>query len=398
MPGLPASKSECNRALMLSAYSKGKIKVENISEANDSQILHRLLQHDGPVFDAEDAGTCFRFLTTYLAITRNQSTLTGTSRMKQRPIGLLVDALRNLGAKIEYSEIEGFPPLLIQGLGDQLRTELTMDASVSSQYITSLMLAAPFLPDGLRLQFSNQVSSASYISLTWDMMQRLGFKGELTHRGFDIPPQICPTGTILVESDWSALCYWLAFAAIFKGPVDLCFSNVYSDSKQGDAGFLNLVKLWGVEGHFNHQKFQVSRKGPVCAPERLEVDLNLMPDQAQTLIALCASSGVEAQIAGLKSLAIKETNRLRAMQQELEKVGVSMEVDEGLGTCFLPGRQALSPPNQTFKTYEDHRMAMSLSLMSLVFPEGIKIENPDVVRKSYPGFWAELANIGFQLS
>lgn len=383
---------------MLAAYSGGKISVENISDANDSQVLQQLLQEEGPVFDAQDAGTSFRFLTTYLACIGKTCVLTGTNRMKQRPIAPLVDALRKLGAQIDYLENEGYPPLSLKGFpSGQLCSELTVDASVSSQYISSLMLAAPLLAKGLRLTYSNQVSSASYIELTWNLMERLGFQGNLYPWGFDIPHQSCPGGRIVVESDWSSLCYWLAFAALFPGPVALHFSNVHPNSSQGDAGFLALVRHWGVQGNFEGQNLFVSRSEAYNFPENLEVDMNLMPDQGQTLIALCAASGVEARISGLKSLAIKETNRLLAMQHELGKLGILIEVDEKNGTCYLPGNQKPQAPAVPFQTYDDHRMAMALSLFSLRFPEGILLEEPSVVRKSYPGFWSELEIAGFHI-
>jgi len=394
-PEIPASKSESNRALMLSAYSKGKAKIHNLSDSDDTKVLTQLLASDKPVLDTGHAGTTFRFLTTFLAIKGIECTLTGSSRLQQRPIGILVDALRKLGAKIDYSGKTGFPPLIFGKFVSSGVSTLEIDPAISSQFSTSLMLAAPTLPQGLHLRFSNpEVSSISYLKMTWRMMQKMGIEGTFTPTEIRIPNQDFKQAIFDIENDWSAASYWLAMAGLSRS--ELILNGLRADSMQGDSSIIEILKPFGLESEFSTNQLKVSHSTEEPSEIPLILDLKSCPDLAQTLIVFSVLKGIPFRFSGLKTLAIKETNRLKAMQLELNKIGASLIINVEAGTCEWKTIQTLHPPNSPFETYEDHRMAMSLSLVALRFP--IQIENPDVVSKSYPGYWDEMKKMGFSIT
>jgi 3-phosphoshikimate 1-carboxyvinyltransferase len=397
-PILPGSKSESNRALILKLVSGDKIEISNLSKAKDTVTLERFTRNQSEIFDAGDAGTTFRFFTAYMALTGKKGILTGSERMKERPIGILVDALVYLGAEIEYLERKGFPPLKFNGFYSNGKSEIEIDATISSQYISALMMAGPILPNGIKIILKGDtVASWPYLELTWNLMERLGIKGTFNKSWIYIPNQEFQKISLFIESDWSAAAYWYSFLAVSPIGTALTLNGLFENSFQGDSAIQSIYRNWGVSTKFNSGDVLISKEEDIKPDRCFEYDFCNIPDQGQTLIALCAATGVEARFSGLQSLAIKETNRLLAMQTELKKVGVKIEIDEKKGFCYVPGRQNLIEPNLPFKTYNDHRMAMSLSIFSNFFEKGVSIENPEVVEKSYPDFWIELEKSGYEL-
>jgi 3-phosphoshikimate 1-carboxyvinyltransferase len=397
-PILPASKSESNRALILNLFSGEKMKINNLSNAKDTRILQKLVENKTDVFDAGDAGTSFRFMTAYMAVCGKNAVLTGSERMKERPIQLLVDALRKLGADISYIGNEGYPPLQFNGFLPSGVSEIEIDGTVSSQYISALMMAGPCLPNGIIIKLlGDVVASWPYLELTWDLMQRIGIQGDFSPKLISIPNQEFQQTEVSIESDWSAAAYWYAMLALMPLESCLTLANLFKGSFQGDSAIQSVFENWGIKSSFSGQNLIIEKKENSKYEGLLELDFLNIPDQGQTIIALCAATGVEAYFTGLQSLAIKETNRLLAMKTELKKIGIEIEINEKEGTCYIAGNQKLIKPNSAFSTYKDHRMAMALSIFAIVFEEGIEIENPDVVEKSYPDFWRELALAEFEI-
>jgi len=397
-PVLPTSKSESNRALILNLFSGGKLQISNLSNAKDTRILQKLAANQSEIFDAGDAGTSFRFMTAYLGVRGKEAVLTGSERMKERPIALLVDALRKLGAKIEYIGNEGYPPLKFSGFKDSGLSEIEIDATVSSQYISALMMAGPSLPNGIKIYLlGDVVASWPYLELTWNQMQKVGISGDFSQKLIAIPNQEFKATAISIESDWSAVAYWYAMLALSPEKTNFSLANLFKGSFQGDSAIQPIFEKWGIKSSFSENYLVIEKKENSKINGCLELDFLNIPDQGQTFIALCAATGIEAYFTGLQSLAIKETNRLLAMKTELKKIGVEIEINEKEGTCFIAGNQKLMEPSQAFETYKDHRMAMALSIFAIVFKDGIVIENPDVVEKSYPDFWKELEKVGFEI-
>ena len=377
---------------MLRAFSGDIVEIENISEANDTRILQRLLSASSGEYNAEDAGTSFRFFCTWLALSGKQAILTGTHRMCERPIGILVETLRELGSDIQYEGKEGYPPLSFKGYKPTGVNTIRMNPSVSSQYTSSLMMAAPTLPHGLEINMdSGEVSSLPYLWLTWQMMQHCGIDGFFSEKRIYIPQQPYKKAILKIETDWTAVGYWVAIAAL-AGNTNLWIANLKSDSWQGDRVVAEIARPWGVNTAFRNGGLLIQNQSPKRPPS-FQYNFINHPDLAQTFIVLCAATGTEAWLHGLASLAIKETNRLAALKVELTKVGVCLEVDTEAGTCYLPKNQLVNTPTLPFQTYGDHRMAMSLSLFSLCFP--VEIQDAEVVVKSYPGYWQALASVGF---
>jgi 3-phosphoshikimate 1-carboxyvinyltransferase len=396
-PRLPASKSESNRALMMNAYSGGKIKIHNLSDAADTRILSRLLEEDPMIYDAEDAGTSLRFLASYLALRGENRILTGSDRMKQRPLGILADKLRELGADITFLEKKGFPPVRFgKGLIKNAPAELEIEAWQSSQFISSLLMAGPLLPQGLRLVLKgNKITSQPYISMTLSMMEQAGIPVIREENHIWVPPVPYPAGNFSIEADWSAAAYWFAMLMYAKEGSSLNFQNLKAGSFQGDAAMLPVFESFGLKFSFHASGLTVFRPDKLHLPEYLEMDFTDFPDQGQTLISLCAGLGIPFSFTGLETLAIKETNRLSAMKNEMAAMGISLAIDEQKGLCsMLPG-QKIRKPSRILETYQDHRMAMSLAPLAMFFEDGIYLKNPEVTRKSYPGFWDDLRKAGF---
>lgn len=377
---LVASKSESNRALILRALAGTGIEIENLSAARDTRLMESLLDSSDTTWDAQDAGTTFRFLTAYCAATSKQVLLTGTPRMQQRPIGILVDALRTLGAEITYVGEEGYPPLRFHSFQQQ-EQEVRVRGDVSSQYISALLLIGPFLPRGISIELIGEVASLPYIQMTIAWMKRFGLDVEKEGPFLRVAPQTPAPGKYAVESDWSAAGYWYTALAL-AGEGELTLQHLRDDSLQGDRAVVELFEQLGVVSRFSENALHL-RSGP--RKTTFEADFTHIPDQAQTFAVCCAGLGIPARLTGLKSLRIKETDRIEALRVELSKFGCKVEVigDEEIR---LPGTP-LQIEGQRIHTYEDHRMAMSFAPLAARGP--IEMEDPGVVAKSYPSFWED---------
>lgn len=396
---LPGSKSISNRALIIQALCPDAFQISRLANAQDTVTMQSLLASDDSVFDVGAAGTTFRFLTAYLATQSGSQTLTGSERMLQRPIGVLVEALRTLGASIEYQGEEGYPPLQINNPANFGHTkELKIPANTSSQYITALLLLAPTLPDGLSLTLTGKIVSRPYIEMTLRMMAYFGVSHTWEGQTIEVTPQAYQARDFIVEADWSAASYYYSLAAL-SDACDLQIDGLFADSLQGDAVLQDIYKTFGVVTTFNDAGLHLSKTDTVEQPPIFEYDFLECPDVAQTLAATCAGLGVTGVFTGLETLRIKETDRIAALQNELGKVQAFLSKlpsrfskESGVEYYMIEGKAQWEEP-PVFATYEDHRMAMALAPLGLYAP--VRIAEPEVVRKSYPAFWTDLEKLGF---
>ena len=423
LPQLPASKSISNRALVLNALSGAPMDyVTNISDCDDTRVLLEALsrldsdRHEGrvaqepPVINIGAAGTAMRFLTALLAVTPGTYILTGTERMCHRPIGVLVEALRQLGAEIAYAGEEGFPPLRITGTSLRGGT-VELAGNVSSQYISALLMIAPELKERLTLCLTGEVVSRPYIDMTLAMMEDFGAQAYWNGtNSIIVEPQPYKPTPYAVEADWSAASYWYERFLFSSGQNSkLGLRGLFANSLQGDSAVQEMFRQLSVETACmpsmkdNEPMATLTRRGHL--PKRFEWDFTKTPDLAQTLVVTCAMMGIAFRFTGLQSLRIKETDRIAALQTELAKLGVHVEV-EGDSVMQWAGPDAqpagkipyLQPlPDTAIDTYEDHRMAMAFAPAALVLGS-ININNPEVVSKSYPGFWEELERAGVKIN
>lgn len=386
---LPASKSISNRVLILDALSGSKSTLHNLSDANDTQLMLKRIGSPERVIDVEDAGTTMRFLTAYFSVTGQHKTLTGTDRMKERPIGILVDALRSLGAEITYLEKEGFPPLEIKQFSGQKTNAISIRGDVSSQFISALMMIAPVLPQGLSLRLEGKVGSRPYIEMTASLMKAFGVDVELLEREVQIPAGKYQPTTFSVESDWSAASYWFAFTALAE-EAEVQLPRLFLESLQGDSAIVGVMRQLGVNTTTEGDAIRLT-KG--TSSDNLSHDFTHCPDLAQTVAVVCAARGIPGKFTGLESLRIKETDRIAALQNELRKIGADL-VEFADHWELRPS--AKLPGSAHFNTYKDHRMAMAFAPLAALM--NVEIENPSVVRKSYPRFWDDLKTVGFEVS
>lgn len=362
--------------------------------------MQQMLKQDSEIYDAGPAGTTFRFLTAYLSLQNGVQVLTGSDRMKQRPIGVLVDALRTLGAQIEYLEKEGYPPLKIGKLNpEKAKGKLHISASTSSQYISALLMIAPTLPKGLELVLEGKIVSRTYIEMTLNLMQYFGIDYQWEGNVIIVPPQKYQARPFTVEADWSAASYYYAMAA-FADELDLQLNGLFEQSVQGDAVLSKMMEHLGIQTNFNQHGIQLLKQG-ISKPPRFEWDFILCPDLAQTLAVICAGLGIEGDFTGLETLRIKETDRIAALQNELAKTNTQLEAIAPDQTpnpekeyFRVSGQTSWSVP-PCFATYEDHRMAMAFAPLAMLGP--IQVKDPKVVGKSYPDFWKDLTEIGFSI-
>ncbi len=389
---LTSSKSISNRILIIQSLCEDKFRVKNLATANDTLLLQELLNSSSSVLDAEDAGTTFRFLTAYLSQKPGEWVLTGTKRMQQRPIGILVNALRKLGAVISYAEKENFPPLKIDGKKIS-GGEIEMDGSISSQFISAILLIAPTLQNGLTIQLKGELFSQSYMEMTLKLMSEFGIDYEWTGSTIKIPEQNYVAKNFSVESDWSAASYWFEMAAL-ADEVDLTLQGLKKDSIQGDSVITEIMKQFGVEAEFTNEGVKLKKKSSFQLQKKFSYNFQSCPDLVQTMAVICAALGVEAEFTGIKNLHIKETDRLLALKTELKEIGVESEFSN---FQFSIPVSELRTPNSELLTYSDHRMALSFAPLALMFGK-IEIENPDVVKKSYPEFWEDLISVGFKVT
>jgi 3-phosphoshikimate 1-carboxyvinyltransferase len=378
---LVASKSESNRALIISALS-GSPRPDNLSAARDTQTLKRILSEDPAVWDVLDAGAPMRFLTAYAAIQQLPRKLTGTARMQERPIGVLASALEALGANIRFENKQGYPPHYIEGGKALTGATLSMRGNVSSQFISAILLIAPYLPEGLELKLTDSISSRPYIDMTLSLMNHYGAEaGWTSGNHIRVAPTKYQSRHYTVESDWSGASYWYSMVALSAGG-SLFLEGLRKDSFQGDSAIASLMESFGVETAYQDAGVLLKQTGNIQTHPRT-IDCSDFPDLAQTLAAAAAALNIPLTLSGLHSLRIKETDRIAALQNELNHFGVSFE-ETTEGHFLLSG--VFTPTKMPVKTYEDHRMAMAFAPLVLKQKE-LLIEDPEVVAKSYPAFW-----------
>lgn len=389
---LPASKSISNRALILHALAHGRQALCNLSDCDDTRVMVRALQGNPEHIDIMAAGTAMRFLTAYLSVTPGVRIITGTQRMQQRPIRILTDALRQLGANIEYAGNEGFPPLRITG-SELQGCEISLAGNVSSQYISALLMIGPVLKDGLTLQLTGEIISRPYINLTLQLMQDFGAKAAWTSpSSISVAPQPYQSVPFTVESDWSAASYWYQIAAL-SPEAEIELLGLFRNSYQGDSRGAEVFSRLGITTEFTPQGVKIKKTGK--APERLEEDFVDIPDLAQTFVVTCALLNIPFRFTGLQSLKIKETDRIAALRTELKKLGYLIE-EENDSVLMWNGERCEPEAVPVIATYEDHRMAMAFAPAVITFPK-LLIADPQVVSKSYPGYWEDLKLAGFQV-
>jgi 3-phosphoshikimate 1-carboxyvinyltransferase len=370
----------------------GSIRIENLSNSDDTRVMQQALASGESLLDIHHAGTAMRFLTAYLSgKVGREVILSGSARMKQRPIEILVDALRQLGADITYVEAPGCPPLKI--FGTRLKgTDVTLPADVSSQYISALLLIAPTLPEGLVLTLAGQITSLPYIKMTLALLERLGIQYEMegnrirVHAIREIPAQ-----TVVVESDWSSASYYYSIAALAATGTRIVLQSFRPDSLQGDSLLQEIYRGLGVRSDFVDDKLILTRE-EASTIAHLNLDLIEAPDLAQTLAACCCGLGISCELTGLHTLKIKETDRLSALEAELTKLGAQVKVSDH--SLHLQKCGPLKT-GKSIATYNDHRMAMAFAPLAL--RTDLFIEDAEVVSKSYPGFWQDLGTLGFQV-
>ncbi len=398
---LTGSKSECNRALILQSLSKKVVKVENLSNAADTVTLNGIL-NDLDTNETDDitvktvdvgpAGTAMRFLSAYLAAKNGNFLLTGTERMKQRPIGILTEALKKIGADISYTEVEGFPPLAIKGPLAQTQATVGIKGDVSSQYISSLLMLAPTLPQGLTLAIEGELTSKPYVDMTLSMLEECGITHQWNGNSITIAKQAFKPSTLIVEPDWSAASYWYSIVALAKN-AQISLPHLKENSLQGDSQIQKIMEIFGVSTAKTSDGISFKKDKPYKDIEQI-LDLKTCPDLAQTIIVVAAALGLNMKFTGLETLKIKETDRVAALQNELAKIGVKLNEDNLVYT--LDCSSLNFPKKVSIATYEDHRMAMAFAPLALLIEE-LEIEDYMVVEKSYPYFWEDLKKIGFSV-
>ncbi|MDB4635491.1 3-phosphoshikimate 1-carboxyvinyltransferase [Flavobacteriaceae bacterium] len=394
---ITGSKSETNRLLLLQALFP-VLSIDNLSNSEDAQAMQRGVASSQGTVDIYHAGTAMRFLTAYYATQPDVSvTLTGSERMQERPIGILVDALRNLGANISYLKNEGYPPLAIKG-SEIAREKVQLNAGVSSQYISALLLVGARLKNGLTLELEGKITSVPYIKMTLKLLEKIGVK--TMFEGQEI--KVFPAGNVLsqtmvVESDWSSASYYYSLIALSDVGSEVSLSSYSSDSLQGDAVLCDIYSHLGVQTTFKKDQLVLAK---VAAPHDailengLSWDLANAPDIAQTIAVSCFALGVACDLTGLHTLKIKETDRLLALESELGKLGAGLHVTEK--SLHLKAFDGSIKPHVTIGTYHDHRMAMAFAPLALRVP--IAIEDAGVVNKSYPDFWTDMNTLGIQVA
>lgn len=376
--------------LVLNALAGGGSVIRNLSEANDTRLMQQLLSSDDFVLNAEDAGTTMRFLTAYFAVQSGTRRLTGTERMKQRPIGILADALRQLGAEIKFLEKEGYPPLEVHGITHQHTREVSVRGDVSSQFISALMMIGPVLPQGLRINLEAKVGSRPYIEMTAALMRKFGGQVNWESNCITISHDTYQSISYEVENDWSAASYWFALAALARSGA-IILPGMTLRSIQGDRVIADLMELLGVMCQPRGNDLLLMHKD--CL-ESIVFDFTECPDLAQTVMVVCAARKVTGIFTGLESLRIKETDRIAALQNELKKLGA--ELTEENGRWLLKPADHLPEIIPAIATYDDHRMAMAFAPLAALHT--IQIENPKVVKKSYPRFWEDIQEMGIRIN
>jgi 3-phosphoshikimate 1-carboxyvinyltransferase len=386
---ITGSKSETNRLLLLQALFPN-ITLANTSNSDDSEVMQKALKGSEEIVDIHHAGTAMRFLTAYFAVNEGREVvLTGSPRMKERPIKVLVEALQQLGAQISYENEEGYPPIRIKGQ-KITATKVSIPANVSSQYISALLLVAPKLENGIELTLVGEITSIPYIKMTLALLNDLNIQTSFEGNVIKVyPKQEVASKVMTVESDWSSASYFFSLAAL-SNEASIVLSSYKKNSLQGDSTLVGIYAKMGVETRFEENKITLVKQ-PNFKLETLNLDLNNTPDIAQTIVVTCLGLGIGCHLTGLHTLKIKETDRLEALRIELTKLGANISVTND--SLTLVATKEINS-NVKIATYNDHRMAMAFAPLALKVP--IIIENAEVVSKSYPDFWVDLAGLGFQ--
>ena len=389
---ISGSKSESNRLLTLRAYTSF-FNINNLSDSDDTNTMISSLKSDNEEINIGHAGTAMRFLTSYYSSILNSSKiLTGSTRMKERPILILVEALNNLGADIEYIDEKGYPPIRLNGKLIS-KNIVTLPANVSSQYVSSLMMLGVSINEGLKIKLSTKITSLPYIHMTKKIIERIGGNVDVKQDEIIIKQFVSnKISDQIVESDWSSASYFFSLVAL-SDTSDLTLSSFFNKSIQGDSRIVEIYKQFGVETKFHNNKILL-KKNNIDLPDSISINLRDNPDLAQTIIVTCLGLGVDCKLEGLQTLKVKETDRLLALKKEIEK----FEVD-----AIAISDQSITLKNNSklksgvsINTYDDHRMAMSFAPLSIINP--IVINNPEVVSKSYLNFWSDLESLGFNIS
>ncbi len=388
---LPASKSISNRVQIINALSNSFETIKNLSDCDDSKAMQNILFSNTNSFDVGHAGTTMRFLTAYLSKIVGEWTLTGSHRMQERPIGVLVDALNSIGAQITYLEKEGYPPLKIFG-SNLTGEEVSLKGDTSSQYITALLLIAPTLANGLKIKLEGKIVSRSYIEMTLNILEEFGIKSEFKGQEIFVSHQTYQRIPYTVEGDWSGASYWFSFMAL-ANEGKLFLDGLKKRSFQGDSGLIPVFEKLGVKAQFSKKGMFIEKTATDC--KKLKFDFNQMPDLAQTFAVCACLKNIPFHFTGLETLKIKETNRIHALIIELGKLGYILH-EPAEGELAWDGERGAEDKKIVIETYHDHRMAMAFAPIAMVRPE-VEIESPDVVKKSYPNFWEQLKEVGFNI-
>ncbi|OYU67105.1 MAG: 3-phosphoshikimate 1-carboxyvinyltransferase [Cytophagaceae bacterium BCCC1] len=387
---LASSKSESNRALIINALSGFGGELQNLSTARDTQTMIRLLKSEDAVADVLDAGTTMRFLTAYFAVTNQTKTMTGTPRMCERPIGILVDALRSIGCEIDYLGKEGYPPTQLKGFSEQKDNEISIRGDVSSQYISALLMISPLLPNGLSINLLGEIGSIPYITMTIKQMEAFGVKvsADWDAKKLSVEAQKYQPTSYQIESDWSGASYWYSIVALAENEdVEIELLGLKENSLQGDSVIVNIMSELGVKSTFTPDGVLLQK---TMANPSFEWDFTDCPDLAQTVAVVLVAKKIKGIFTGLESLKIKETDRVLALQNELAKIGGTLEEVEAK-TRYEVNSGGSWTKTPTFETYDDHRMAMAFAPLAMILD--VIIEEPGVVAKSYPSYWEDLGKI-----
>lgn len=390
---ITGSKSESNRLLLLQALYP-EISIENLSNSDDSEVMQMALNTSETTIDIHHAGTAMRFLTAYFASQDGREiVLTGSQRMKERPIQILVEALEQLGADIAYMENEGCPPLKIKGKILK-KDKVKLKANVSSQYISALLLIAPKLENGLELTLEGTITSIPYIKMTLSLLDEIGVESSFTGNVIKVKPKtkINQPITLVVESDWSSASYYYSIVAMSPIETVITLSSYKKHSLQGDSVLAEIYKSFGVSTTFSNNTITLKKVSNTVSDFVFEYDLSNAPDIAQTIAVTCLGLGLECQLSGLHTLKIKETDRLEALKSEIEKFGAKVEITDNSLHLFASNQLKNNP---SIATYNDHRMAMAFAPLAL--KTNLQIQGANVVSKSYPSFWEDLKALGFQI-
>ena len=389
---ITGSKSESNRLLLLQALYPN-IKIENLSNSDDSVLMQKALKSDSEIIDIYHAGTAMRFLAAFFSTQEGRKIeLTGSKRMKERPIKILVDALNQLGAEISYKENEGFPPLIIKGK-KLTKNKVTLQANVSSQYISALLLIASKIENGIELTLEGKITSVPYINMTLSLLSEIGIETHFNNNSITVKPLAQPLKKeiLVVESDWSSASYFYSIVALCDVGTEIELTSYKVNSLQGDSALAEIYKDFGVATFYNENSVILKKVSGVSNESVITFDLANSPDIAQTISVTAFALGLECDLTGLHTLKIKETDRLEALKTEIEKLGGKVEITNDSLKLFASKK---INKDISIATYNDHRMAMAFAPLALV--TSIIIEDAEVVSKSYPTFWDDLNTIGFQ--